>query len=111
MPSLYEGFGFPVLEAQACGTPVICANAASLPEVAGDAALLFECGPRGAEALSAAILRILSDHELCRSLRTTGLAHAAAFGWEHTARRTLDLYRDDMDSLRASKNPMKITVD
>ncbi|HEX9442335.1 MAG TPA: glycosyltransferase family 1 protein [Roseiflexaceae bacterium] len=111
MPSLYEGFGFPVLEAQACGTPVICANAASLPEIAGDAALLFECGPRGADALAAAILRVLSERDLYRSLRITGLAHAAAFGWEHTARRTLDLYRDDMDSLRASKNPMKITVD
>ena len=91
MPSHYEGFGLPVLEAMACGTPVVCSNTSSLPEVAGDAALLVP--PDDARAWNEAITRVLNDDALRASLRERGLAHAARFTWEQAARHTADLYR------------------
>ncbi len=90
-PSLYEGFGLPVLEAMACGCPVICSNAASLPEVAGDAALLID--PKSAESLAHSLDEICSDSELRDSLRTRGFARAAQFSWRETARRTLEVFQ------------------
>jgi len=90
-PSLYEGFGLPVLEAMACGTPVICSNTSSLPEVAGDAALLVD--PRDVEALAATIKRALTDKNLQEEMRSKGLAQAARFSWQHTARVTLKVYK------------------
>ncbi|MEA3344762.1 MAG: glycosyltransferase family 1 protein, partial [Chloroflexota bacterium] len=69
-PSLYEGFGFPVLEAMSCGTPVVCSNASSLPEVAGDAALLVD--PQDTQAWAEAMERVLTDGELRRSLIQRG---------------------------------------
>jgi len=84
-PSLYEGFGLPVLEAMACGTPVLCSNAASLPEVAGDAALLTD--PHDTDSLGLALQRLLQDETLRRDLIARGLARARRFSWDSSARQ------------------------
>lgn len=89
-PSLYEGFGLPVLEAMARGVPVACSNSSSLPEVAGDAALLFD--PSDVGAISVALRRLLTDPVLAETLRARGLQRVRQFTWEHTARLTLDSY-------------------
>ncbi len=89
-PSLYEGFGLPVLEAMARGVPVACADASSLPEVAGDAALLFD--PRREEQIAGAIERLLADRALAEELRARGLRRAQMFTWQRTARLTLGSY-------------------
>lgn len=90
-PSRYEGFGFPVLEAMACGCPVVSSNASSLPEVAGDAALLVD--PEDIQGLAGAMSRVLSDPDLRHDLHTRGLAQAARFTWDRTAREMVAVYK------------------
>ena len=83
-PSLYEGFGLPVVEAMACGLPVVSSNASSLPEVGGDAVLYFD--PRDVDAMVDAIRRALSDESLRANLRVRGIAQAKKFSWDKSAR-------------------------
>jgi glycosyltransferase involved in cell wall biosynthesis len=82
-PTLYEGFGYGVLEAMACGAPVVASNVTSIPEVVGDAGLL--CEPRSAKNFSAAIAQVLADPVLASGMRERGLKRAADFTWERTA--------------------------
>ncbi|MGD8376528.1 MAG: glycosyltransferase family 1 protein, partial [Acidobacteriota bacterium] len=89
-PSLYEGFGFPALEAMALGTPVVAANTSCFPEVLGDAALLVD--PENVEALAEGIRRAAEDGEARRDLIRLGAERAASYSWERTARRTLEVY-------------------
>jgi glycosyltransferase involved in cell wall biosynthesis len=90
MPSTYEGFGLPVLEAMGLGTPVICARASSLPEVGGDAGLWVD--PDSDAQLAAAISRVLSDERLRGTLRAASLRQAANFSWDETTRLTLQAF-------------------
>jgi alpha-1,3-rhamnosyl/mannosyltransferase len=95
-PSLYEGFGLPLLEAMACSCPVICSNTASMPEVAGDAALFIDPYNKdhlGSDSLAHAIDTMVHDSELRRSFIAKGMARAALFTWEKTARRTIDIFQ------------------
>jgi glycosyltransferase involved in cell wall biosynthesis len=89
-PSLYEGFGLPVLEAMARGVPVACSDTSSLPEVAGDAALLFD--PADEPGIAAALTRLLGDARLRERLITAGLVRSAEFTWRRTAELTLGSY-------------------
>jgi glycosyltransferase involved in cell wall biosynthesis len=93
-PSLYEGFGLPVLEAMCRGVPVACSNASSLPEVAGDAALLFD--PHDTGEIAAAVRRLLEDRELARTLADRGREQCARFSWEAAAEGTIAAYERAM---------------
>ncbi|MCO5187598.1 MAG: glycosyltransferase family 4 protein [Anaerolineae bacterium] len=88
-PSLYEGFGFPVVEAQQCGTPVLCADSSSLPEIAGDGALTVN--PLDVAALADGIGRIVADTALQANLIAAGQRNVQRFDWQQSAERTLDL--------------------
>lgn len=92
MPSFYEGFGLPVVEAMACGAPVVVSRTSSLPEVAGDAALMVE--PSDSKGLARAICRVLDDEALHSDMRQAGLRQAARFTWDRAARETLKVYQD-----------------
>lgn len=88
-PTLWEGFGFPVLEAMACGTPVITSNLSSLPEVVGDAAILVN--PYNTEEIADAMQTITTDLELRSHLRTLGLTRASQFNWTKTGKVTMEV--------------------
>lgn len=89
-PSLYEGFGLPVLEAMQCGAPVITTNVSSLPEVAGDAALLVT--PDDVRGLTAALRRVLAEPGLREELRGRGFKRAQCYSWRKTAEMTAEVY-------------------
>ncbi len=89
-PSLYEGFGLPVLEAMACGTPVLASNVSSLPEVTGDAALLVD--PLDVDAMTAGMARLVTDHGLRRSLVEKGYVQVGKFSWTRAANQVLEVF-------------------
>jgi glycosyltransferase involved in cell wall biosynthesis len=90
-PSLWEGFGLPVLEAMACGTPTVTSKASSLPEVAGDGALLVD--PLSVEELAEALIRVLGSEETAQRLRQAGMKQASRFSWQQTGQQTAAVYR------------------
>ena len=90
-PSLYEGFGLPILEAMACGTPVLALNVSSIPEVAGDAAVLLPSSS-DAEKFAAEIFSLVSDQQKRQVLVEKGLQRVKSFGWERAAKQTLNVY-------------------
>ena len=96
-PTRYEGFGFPALEAMACGTPVITTDISSLPEIVGDAGLLIT--PDDEHALTTTIAKVLSDSTLYEQLRTKGLLQAKYFTWERTSRETLKVYQRVLEGM------------
>jgi glycosyltransferase involved in cell wall biosynthesis len=89
-PSLYEGFGLPILEAMASGVAVVTSDTASMPEVAGDAAILVD--PHDPKAMAEGIARVLTEERLREVLTQKGLARARRFTWDSVARKTLELY-------------------
>lgn len=91
MPSLYEGFGFPILESMAAGTPVVATETSSIPEVAGDAAILVP--PHDVQVLADAIADVVQNRSIAEELCHKGLARAHQFTWQRTAARTLEVYR------------------
>jgi glycosyltransferase involved in cell wall biosynthesis len=95
-PSLYEGFGLPVLEAMACGAPVACSNTSSLPEVLGEAGVSFD--PLDVQSIGDAIARVIDNRSLKLSLRERGLQRAAQLTWERTAQQTLGVYQSILTS-------------
>ena len=92
VPSQYEGFGLPALEAMACGAPVLASDASALPETVGDAGELFTPGDPG--LLARSIATLIARPERLADLRARGLARAAGFTWDRTAAQTLAVYRD-----------------
>jgi len=108
LPSFYEGFGFPPLEAMACGCPVIVSNRSSLPEIAGEAAIQVE--PNDIEGIATAIREVLTYQQLRKSLINKGFKRAATFTWEHTAEQTLQVYCEVMEDLPARVEEPKQTI-
>lgn len=97
-PSLYEGFGIPPLESQACGVPVICSNTASLPEVVGDSALLFD--PYSVSDIEEKLVKVYSNNDLRRELVKLGFVNVKRFSWLKCAKETLSVFEDVYKSVR-----------
>lgn len=89
-PSVYEGFGLPVLEAMKCGCPVITSNSSSLPEVIGDAGILVD--PTNIDDLSAAMVRLITNKKLCATYKRKGLQQSLLFSWEKSCRQLMDIF-------------------
>jgi len=105
-PSLYEGFGLPILESMACGTPVVTANITAMPETAGGAALLVD--PTSVDEIANATKRIVTDTSLRRELRDKGLTRAAKFSWQNTAAHVREILTTRVES--SSRNSYLATV-
>lgn len=101
-PSFYEGFGLPILEAMACGRAVACSNTSAMPEVADGAGLLFD--PYRIEEITRAMKDILRDGELHARMERLGLQRAAAFTWKKSARATLGVYKEIVESSRGARS-------
>jgi glycosyltransferase involved in cell wall biosynthesis len=107
-PSLYEGFGLPLLEAMACGVPVVASTAASIPEVVGDAGILAD--PHDVRAWHDAIVAVLGSAHRRAVLRDAGIVRAARFTWRETARRTLEVYASVIDARRRAARAPALRV-
>jgi glycosyltransferase involved in cell wall biosynthesis len=90
-PSLYEGFGLPIIEAMACRTPVVTSNVSSLPEVAGDAAVIVD--PTDTDAIAAALIRVVTNTVLRAQMISRGIKRATDFDWQQSARQTIAVYK------------------
>ncbi len=101
-PSMYEGFGLPILEAMASGAPCIAADNSSLPEVIGDSSLCFNAGSR--DAMATAMIRMLSDEDLRRRTAEYGLVQARNFSWERTAQRAADAFEHAVERASAQRS-------
>lgn len=100
-PSMYEGFGFPILESMACGTPVVAANVSSIPEVADEAAILVN--PTDVAELARAMHLALTDANLRQSLIRKGLERVRNFSWQETAHKTLEVYQEAYEIWQQSR--------
>jgi glycosyltransferase involved in cell wall biosynthesis len=91
-PSLYEGFGHPLLEAMACGVPVVTSNAGSLPEISGDAAIIVS--PYNLDEAVSAIDEVLNNNSLCAELIKKGIDNVKRFSWHKSAKRMVEIYKE-----------------
>lgn len=96
-PSLFEGFGIPLVEAMACGCPVVCSGVTSIPEVIGDAGMLFD--PLSPADIAEKVLTVWNSQEMRNGMRGKGLERAKLFNWDDMARKTLDVYRKALERI------------